>query len=107
MPDVPQPEGLDAAASVAVQDGRPLPLVYVCLLALSVGVIGGFGAVVFRALISFVHNLLFFGQISFFYDSSLFTPSSPWGALVILVPVIGGLGVTFIVTTFAPEAKGH
>ncbi len=107
MPDVPQPSRFDVAASVAVQDARPLPLVYVCLLALSVGIIGGFGAVVFRALISFVHNLLFLGQLSFIYDSSLFTPASPWGALVILVPVIGGLGVTFIVTTFAPEAKGH
>jgi hypothetical protein len=24
---------------------------------------------------------------------------------VILVPVVGGLGVTFLVTTFAPEAR--
>ena len=37
----------------------------------------------------------------------MFTPPSPWGAWVILVPVIGGIGVTFIVSTFAPEAKGH
>ena len=27
--------------------------------------------------------------------------------MVILVPVIGGIGVTFIVSNFAPEAKGH
>ena len=27
--------------------------------------------------------------------------------LVILVPVVGAFGVTFIVTNFAPEAKGH
>ena len=45
--------------------------------------------------------------MSFFYDASRFTPPSPWGALVILVPVIGALGVTFIVNNFAPEAKGH
>jgi CIC family chloride channel protein len=32
---------------------------------------------------------------------------APWGALVILVPVVGAIGVTFIVKTFAPEAKGH
>ena len=38
-------------------------------------------------LIGFVHNLLFLGQISFNYDTSVFTPMSPWGALVILVPV--------------------
>jgi chloride channel protein, CIC family len=93
--------------SEAIEDSRALPLVAVCFLALTVGIIGGLGAVVFRALIAFVHNLLFLGHISFFYDSSIFTAPPPWGWLVILVPVIGGLGVTFIVTNFAPEAKGH
>ena len=62
---------------------------------------------VFRALIGFIHNLFFFGEPSFAYDANLFTPPSPWGALVILVPVVGSLGVTFIINTFAPEAKGH
>jgi len=89
------------------EDSRSLHLLLVCGLALVVGGITGIGAVVFRALIGFVHNLLFLGQFSFVYDSNLFTPSPPWGAWVILVPVIGGLGVTFIVSTFAPEAKGH
>jgi chloride channel protein, CIC family len=88
-------------------DARSLHLLLVCGLALVVGVITGLGAVVFRALIGFVHNLLFLGQPSFVYDSNLFTPAPPWGPWVILVPVIGGLGVTFIVNTFAPEAKGH
>jgi CIC family chloride channel protein len=37
----------------------------------------------------------------------VFTPPAPWGVWVILVPVIGAIGVTFIVETFAPEAKGH
>ena len=84
-----------------------MPLVYLSLLAVVVGMVGGIGAVVFRALIAFVHNLLFLGHISIFYDSSIFTPPHPWGAFVILVPVIGAIGVTFIVNTFAPEAKGH
>ena len=55
------------------------------------GVITGIGAVVFRDLIGFVHNLLFLGRVSVFCDASEFTAASPWGALVILVPVIGGL----------------
>ncbi len=38
---------------------------------------------------------------------SSFTPANPWGPAIILVPVIGGIGVTWIVSTFAPEAKGH
>ena len=29
------------------------------------------------------------------------------GPAIILVPVIGGIGVTWIVSNFAPEAKGH
>ena len=41
------------------------------------------------------------------YDANVFTAPSPWGALVILVPVLGAVGVTFLVNNFAPEAKGH
>ena len=41
------------------------------------------------------------------YDANLFTPPSPWGADVILVPVVGAIAVTFLVSRFAPEAKGH
>ena len=89
------------------EDARPLLLIVLCMLALVVGIVTGLGAVVFRALISCVHNLLFLGQFSFNYDSSVFTPPAPWGPWVILVPVIGAVGVTFIVDNFAPEAKGH
>ena len=89
------------------EDARPLLLISLCLLALVVGIVTGLGAVVFRALIACVHNLLFLGHWSFDYDSSLFTPPPPWGPWVILVPVIGAIGVTFIVNNFAPEAKGH
>lgn len=88
-------------------DARPLKLVTLCSLALFVGVVAGFGAVLFRALIAFIHNLLFFGQISFVYEANLFTPPSPWGPLVILVPIVGGMAVVFLVNNFAPEAKGH
>ncbi len=86
---------------------EPLALPWLLALALAVGCITGLGAVVFRDLIGFVHNLLFLRQVSVAYDASHFTPDSPWGALVILVPVVGGLLVTWIVSNFAPEAKGH
>jgi len=65
------------------------------------------GAVVFRGLIGFFHNVLFLGQWSIAYDANAHTPASPWGWLVILVPVVGAAGVAFLVKTFAPEAKGH
>jgi CIC family chloride channel protein len=86
---------------------KPLAVGWLCVLAFVVGIVTGLGAIVFRALIGLVHNVLFLGQFSFTYDTGHFTPAAPWGALVILVPVIGGIGVTWIVTKFAPEAKGH
>jgi CIC family chloride channel protein len=86
---------------------RALGLVKLSILALIVGLVTGFGAVIFRALIACIHNALFLGQFSFHYDANLFTPASPWGVFVILVPVIGAIGVTFLVQNFAPEARGH
>ena len=84
---------------------RNLP--FMCLLSFSVGIIAGLGAWVFRMLIGLVHNILFLGKFQFFYDANVHTPGNPWGAGVILVPVIGALVVAWLVKTFAPEAKGH
>jgi CIC family chloride channel protein len=77
------------------------------IFAVIVGVITGIGAVFFRALIGLIHNVAFFGAFFINYDANVFTPPSPWGALIILVPVAGGLIVTFLVQNFAPEARGH
>jgi len=85
----------------------PVALYWLCFLAFVVGIVTGLGAVVFRGLIGLVHNAFFLGRLSFAYDASHFTPAPPWGVLVILVPVVGGLGVTWLVSTFAPEARGH
>ena len=86
---------------------KRLGLLRLSLLAVVIGIITGFGAVIFRALIGLIHNVAFLGSFSIDYDASLFTPPGPWGALVILVPVLGGMIVTFLVTNFAPEARGH
>jgi chloride channel protein, CIC family len=89
------------------EESRQLPLVQLSLLALGLGVVTGIGAVLFRDLIGLIHNLLFTGHALIHYDANVFTAPAPWGALVILVPVVGAVGVTFLVTNFAPEAKGH
>jgi chloride channel protein, CIC family len=94
-------------ASSQSDDSRRVPLTQLSLLALGLGVITGLGAVLFRDLIGLVHNLLFAGQAAVHYDANLFTAPAPWGPLVILVPVLGAVVVTFLVTNFAPEAKGH
>ena len=102
----PGPSSL-LAAETTDDDIRRISLVSLSILGLVVGIVTGFGAVVFRDLIGLIHNLLFLGQFVVRYDANLFTPPSPWGAGIILVPVLGGLAVTFLVSTFAPEAKGH
>ena len=84
-----------------------LGLFRLSLLAIIVGIITGFGAVLFRALIGIIHNVAFLGLFAIDYDASVFTPPGPWGAFIIIVPVIGGLIVTFLITNFAPEARGH
>lgn len=88
-------------------EAQPLSLVWMGILAISVGVIGGFGSIAFRYMIGAVHNLFFYGQFTFQYNSEVHASPSLWGAGVILMPVIGGLIVTWLVTTYAPEAKGH
>ena len=77
------------------------------MLAIVVGIVAGFGAVFFRTLIAFIHNEMFFEKFSFFYNSNAHIPPSVWGKYVIFVPVVGALGVAFLVKNFAPEAKGH
>ncbi len=86
---------------------KPYGPFVIFFLAILVGVVSGFGAVAFRALIAFFHNLFFLGKLSIVYDANLHTPDSPWGPFVILVPVLGAILVTFLVQRFAPEAKGH
>ncbi|MCI4677296.1 chloride channel protein [Rhodoblastus acidophilus] len=62
---------------------------------------------IFRDLIGLFHNISFHGRFDFSYDANVFTPPSPFGAWVILAPVIGSQIVTFLVQTFAREARGH
>jgi chloride channel protein, CIC family len=90
-----------------VHHERTVGLFELSLLAIGVGIVTGIGAVGFRALIALIHNAFYFGELSVVYDANALEPASPWGAGIILVPVIGGLVVTFLVSKFAPEARGH
>jgi CIC family chloride channel protein len=106
---VSETAGTTTTAPAAPEDREPQPinLATLSLLALGLGIATGLGAVIFRDLIGFIHNLMFLGLPQLRYDANLFTPPSPWGALIILVPVIGAIIVTFLVNNFAPEARGH
>ena len=96
-----------ASSAIVEDETRTVSLLRLTLLGLSLGVVTGIGAVLFRELINLLHNLFFAGRFAFAYDANVFTAPSRWGAFVILAPVIGGVIVTFLVSNFAPEAKGH
>jgi CIC family chloride channel protein len=72
------------------------------LLAVTVGVAAGFGAVGFRHLINFFQTLAYGGE----NDLLELVVNLPWYYRV-AVPVIGGLIVGPLVYFFAREAKGH
>ena len=86
---------------------RAMGLFPLSLLAVGVGIVTGIGAVAFRALIGLIHNAAYFGQLTVAFDANSLESPSPWGAGIILVPVVGGLFVTLLVSKFAPEARGH
>lgn len=88
-------------------DTRNVSIIVLSLIAVVIGVVTGLGAVFLRYLIAVIHNLFFLGTFSFEYDANLPTAPSPYGPLVILAPVVGGLIVLWLVRNFAPEAKGH
>ncbi len=95
------------ANTPSTREPRPLSLLLMMFLGLVIGIIGGYGAILFRLLVSLSHNLFFNGTFSFLYDADVHTAPSVWGYGFILVPVIGAALVAWIVTMFAPEAKGH
>ncbi len=88
-------------------DHKPITRTLMLFLGLVVGLIAGLGSVLFRYMIGLVHNIAFLGQFSMAYDANVHTPASPFGAWIILVPVIGAVIVAWMVGNFAPEAKGH
>ncbi len=74
------------------------------LLAVVIGIIGGFGALLFRYLLYFINDLSFFHKASIHFITPLINQA---GWLVIVIPAAGGLIVGLITYYFAPETKGH
>ncbi len=75
---------------------------FMIIMAIIIGIIGGYGAIVFRNLIKLFESIFFgSGAINLAYIEGL-----PW-YVKLLVPAIGGLFVGPIIYFFAREAKGH
>ena len=74
---------------------------FIVIVAILIGVLGAYGAILFRELILLTHGAFFFTD-----DYSLARLSTiPWWQRL-LMPSIGGVLVGLIVTRFAPEVKG-
>jgi chloride channel protein, CIC family len=80
---------------------------YMFFLSCLVGIVAGFGAILFRWMIAVVHNLFFYGTFNGQYNVFAHAPESTWGIFILFSPIIGAVLVTFLVKTFAPEAQGH
>jgi len=104
MSEQSQPGNSQTYTRIAHKENKQIVrTIYLSFLCVLVGVVAGFGAVGLRYLINFFHNLLFLGKLSFKHTTGL----SPWGKLVIFVPVIGIALANFMTEKWAPEAKGH
>ena len=99
-----KPQPIDAADS---DSRRSMNLTQFSILSIVGGAVIGGAAVLFRALVAGIHNLFFFGRIDFYYDPNQHTLASALGPLIILSPVIGGLGVVFLMRALPPERRGQ
>ena len=95
------------ASRESLPDERRAGLLALCLLALFIGVMTGFGAVALRALIGLIHNLFTNGILEFRYNANILEGPSRFGDFVLFSPIVGGVIVVYLVQRFAPEAKGH
>jgi chloride channel protein, CIC family len=77
------------------------------ILSIFAGAMIGGSAVLFRALVAGIHNAFFFGRIDFYYDPNQHTVAGRLGPLIMLSPVIGGLGVVFLTRLLPPERRGQ
>ena len=95
------------ANSYKLGDDKFYNLILLLIFGVIIGIIAGYGAVVFRLMISFFHNLLFFTEFNLNYNTNSHTKASIWGVGIIIMPAVASIAVTWLIKKFAPEAKGH
>lgn len=81
---------------------------FMMTLAIVVGSMAAIGAFTFRMLINLFHRLSFFyTDGNLFQNTTQHTPLLLYPLAIILIPMIGAYIVTFLITHFSPESKGH
>ncbi len=78
--------------------------VRIALLAVALGVVGGFVAQALTALIGLITNIAFYGRLSTEFVSPA---GNQLGIFVVLVPVVGGLIVGFMARYGSQAIRGH
>src|SRR6185437_9141736 len=90
-----------------IQDYQPLKNMHMMILAVVIGILSGIGAILFRMLVDSIIKICFFDNGNIFYDPIQHLPLFNYRIFIILIPVIGACIVTFLISRFAIEAKGH
>jgi len=75
---------------------------FMIIIAIIIGILGGFGGIAIRALIKLISDISFQGPDGLLQNII----NTPW-YLILLIPMIGGLLAGPLIYFFAPEAKGH
>ena len=88
-------------------DEKSLNLISMIAISFVIGIFAGFGAILFKGMIGFVHNLSFSGKLNVVFDVYQHAAKSVWGIGFIFVPVLGAVIVCWLTQKFAPEARGH
>ena len=97
-------DSLDYRTVRGLRESNQYRVIYISFLAAVVGVAAGFVAYALYALIALLSNLIFFQEVSLVLPS---LQHHNLGALVIIVPVIGGLIVGIMAKYGSPKIIGH
>ncbi len=76
------------------------------LSAVGVGIVAGLGGALYLGLVSVIFNIFFVGDVSFAFVREFLATQSRWGVAIILVPVVGGLIVTWLIKNYGGEQRG-
>ncbi len=93
---------LSKKASSLLDKAKLTEHTFMIIIAIIIGIMGGFAAIGIRALIEGISNISFPGAGN--YLENVIATKWYW---IVLIPAIGGLFVGPLIYFFAPEAKGH
>jgi CIC family chloride channel protein len=85
-----------------IEKAKMTEYTFMIIIALIIGVLSGFGAILIRAMINGISSLSFPGSGNLLENII----EAPWYA-ILTIPIIGGVIVGPIIYFFAKEAKGH